>query len=200
LTELSPFYEPSSSPPTLPILIAQTEVGRLLPSGRLLAQEEIGLGRPHKYPGYAPYSRPAQRVRHPASGRTVSFHSRSGTPAANTIASSSTLMCDTPARSPSPDGRETSDLSSLSSDEDERGAGQPGGSAEDEIGDEPIPKPRGEAGRPGRGGYNLEAALAWDLSDYQKFKVGLCCMPVVSGPLTLILSEIREGAHCQAPQ
>ena len=109
------------------------------------------------------------------------------------------LMCDTPAQSPSPDRRETSDLSSLSSDEDECGTGQPVGSAKDETGDEPILKLQGEVGRPGCGGYNLEAALAWDLSDYQKFKVNLCCMPLVSGPFTLILSEICEGAHCQAP-
>jgi hypothetical protein len=102
-------------------------------------------------------------------------------------------------QSPSPNRSEISDLSSLSSDEDERGMGQPAGSAEDEVEDEPIPKPQGEAGRPGRGGYNLEAALAWDQLDYQKFKVGLCCIPLVSDSLSLISPEIHQGTHCQAP-
>lgn len=34
-----------------------------------------------------------------------------------------------------------------------------------------IPKPDGEPGRPGRGGYNLEAQLAWDSTTFSKLKV-----------------------------
>ncbi|KAI9459799.1 hypothetical protein HD554DRAFT_2176858 [Boletus coccyginus] len=34
-----------------------------------------------------------------------------------------------------------------------------------------IPKPDGEAGRPGRGGYNLEAQLAWDKAVFSKLKM-----------------------------
>jgi len=34
-----------------------------------------------------------------------------------------------------------------------------------------IPKPEGEAGRPGRGGYNLEEALKWEHKKYLKVKV-----------------------------
>jgi hypothetical protein len=38
-----------------------------------------------------------------------------------------------------------------------------------------IPKPTGEAGRPGRGGYNLEEALDWDKALYRRLKAcGLC--------------------------
>ncbi|OAX32476.1 hypothetical protein K503DRAFT_654098, partial [Rhizopogon vinicolor AM-OR11-026] len=33
-----------------------------------------------------------------------------------------------------------------------------------------IPKPKGEVGRPGRGGYNLEKALHWDAKRFMKFK------------------------------
>lgn len=40
-----------------------------------------------------------------------------------------------------------------------------------------IPKPEGEAGRPGRGGYNLEKSLNWDADRFKKLKVGPC--PVV---------------------
>ena len=35
-----------------------------------------------------------------------------------------------------------------------------------------IPKPQGEAGRPNRGGYNLEDVLDWKQKDIDKFKVG----------------------------
>jgi hypothetical protein len=34
-----------------------------------------------------------------------------------------------------------------------------------------IPKPRGEWGRPNRGGYNLEKALGWNPRQYKKAKV-----------------------------
>ncbi|KAI6030170.1 hypothetical protein EDC04DRAFT_101086 [Pisolithus marmoratus] len=33
-----------------------------------------------------------------------------------------------------------------------------------------IPKPNGEAGRPGRGGYNLEEQLGWSADDFKKLK------------------------------
>lgn len=34
-----------------------------------------------------------------------------------------------------------------------------------------IPKPEGEAGRPGRGGYNLEDTLGWQRKEFQRVKV-----------------------------
>ena len=34
-----------------------------------------------------------------------------------------------------------------------------------------IPKPAGEAGRPGRGGYNLKEALGWTATDFDQLKV-----------------------------
>lgn len=34
-----------------------------------------------------------------------------------------------------------------------------------------IPKPTGEAGRPGRGGYNLEAVLGWKPDVFSRLKV-----------------------------
>ena len=34
-----------------------------------------------------------------------------------------------------------------------------------------VPKPVGEAGRPGRGGYSLKETLAWPLEDYRKLQV-----------------------------
>ena len=43
--------------------------------------------------------------------------------------------------------------------------------------DSKIPKPSGEPGRPGRGGYNLETALRWNQKAYGKFKV--CLSPLL---------------------
>ena len=34
-----------------------------------------------------------------------------------------------------------------------------------------VPKPRGEAGRPDRGGYNLHAKLGWTKHHYARFRV-----------------------------
>jgi hypothetical protein len=53
-----------------------------------------------------------------------------------------------------------SDLSSLSSSDS--------GDLED---DDLISKPEGEAGRPGRGGYNLEESLGWPTKEYRRLKV-----------------------------
>lgn len=36
-----------------------------------------------------------------------------------------------------------------------------------------IPKPSGEQGRPGRGGYQLDVALGWRSDEFKKLKVGL---------------------------
>ena len=44
-----------------------------------------------------------------------------------------------------------------------------------------IPKPPGEAGRPKRGGYNLELELGWDSRRYHKLRVS-----AVSGVLCLL--------------
>lgn len=51
--------------------------------------------------------------------------------------------------------------SSLSSLESEPGA------------DDKIPKPSGEVGRPGRGGYNLEEQLGWGEDGFKRLKVSV---------------------------
>ena len=47
----------------------------------------------------------------------------------------------------------------------------PSDHSEDEINTMMIPKPTGEVGRPGRGGYNLQEALDWDVDLLRKLKV-----------------------------
>ncbi|KAF8960569.1 hypothetical protein BDZ97DRAFT_1760684 [Flammula alnicola] len=62
--EVPPFFEPGAPPPTLPILIAQTEVGKMQSLTKLLAEEEIGTGSVHHQPSsvrFAPYPNPAKQ-------------------------------------------------------------------------------------------------------------------------------------------
>ncbi|KAF8957895.1 hypothetical protein BDZ97DRAFT_1924154 [Flammula alnicola] len=146
--EVPPFFEPGAPPPTLPILIAQTEVGKMQSPTKLLAEEEIGTGSVRRQPSsvrFAPYPNPAKQK----------------TPSPPTAPSKK----PPPARSKQlATARSTSDSTSQkssSSDSD---------SDSDDDGDVLIAKPEGEAGRPGRGGYNLEEALSWNAKEYRRLK------------------------------
>jgi hypothetical protein len=131
--EIPPFFEPGAPPFTLPIPLAQTELGNMQASDKLLAQEELPSSM---RPGgskvrFNPY--PSQRTKQtkkPVSAEAVSDSS--------------------------------SDLSSLTDSD-----------SEDEEDEALIPKPEGEAGRPGRGGYNVENALGWPGNEYRRLKVRL---------------------------
>ena len=146
MIEISPYFEPGAPPPTLPILISQTEIGNTHAPGKLVAQEEIGSG-----PTVA-------RLPCPKRNTTPShFPLRSSTPKSRSKPPNKTLK----SVSLDVDSDSESSLSSLSSS-----------SSDPEFdNDLLIPKPEGEAGRPGRGGYNLEKTLAWEAKDYRKMKV-----------------------------
>lgn len=60
---------------------------------------------------------------------------------------------------------ENEDCDGVTTDEDEP--------PEDNL----IPKPEGENGRPGRGGYNLEVALGWDSKTFRKLKARALLQP-----------------------
>jgi hypothetical protein len=132
---IPPFYEPGAPPPTLPILIAQTDVGNIERPGKLLAQEDLGTGPTRKHT-----SNSSHRISPKAASRRQHF--RSSTPKHRDL---------TPGAES--DGETQSDSDSATSD------------------DQLIPKPDGEAGRPGRGGYNLEEALGWEHKKYRRIKV-----------------------------
>jgi hypothetical protein len=141
LLTIPPFYEPGAPPPTLPILIAQTEVGNIERPDKLLAQEDLGTGPARNHTSnsshrFSPYPKAASR-------RQSSKHSRPSTPKHRD-------------RTPctESDGESESDSSDSATSEDHL-----------------IPKPDGEAGRPGRGGYNLEEALGWEHRKYCRVKV-----------------------------
>jgi hypothetical protein len=139
LTTIPPFFEPGAPPPTLPILIAQTELGIGNIPCKLLAQEEIGSGptvarSARSTARYTPYPKSASR--HPLPSKSHNEVHDEGS-----------------------DG-DTSDLELTSIND-----------ADSDDDSHLIAKPDGEAGRPGRGGYNLEEALKWEHKKYLKVKV-----------------------------
>ncbi|KAJ3751643.1 hypothetical protein EV360DRAFT_89526 [Lentinula raphanica] len=77
----------------------------------------------------------------------------------------------------------------------------------DDDDDDKIPKPLGEAGRPGRGGYNLRDALNWPEERYGKVKRYIngivqdkleCTLPYTEQPL-LALKQVRDLATAKYP-
>lgn len=147
MIEISPYFELGAPPPTLPILIAQTEIGNAQTPGKLVAQEEIGSG-----PTVAQFPYPKRHT------TPSHFPLRSSTPSSkprNKTSKSVSLDVE------SMISDSESSLSSLSDSESDNGL--------------LISKPEGEAGRPGRGGYNLESTLAWGAKDYRKMKVIRTC-------------------------
>ena len=71
-----------------------------------------------------------------------------------------------PAHHPVPESSSTDNNNNMSD-----GASSESSLTSIESGTIKIPKPEGEAGRPGRGGYNLKAQLAWNLATFLKLKV-----------------------------
>jgi hypothetical protein len=141
-TMINPFFEPGAPPPTLPIPLAQTELGSLVCNAqKLLAQEEISrlCDSAVNSDATTPYIKSAHHVNR-----------------LKTIVK----PLDIPARHRSPS---TSSESSLDLDSED--------SDSDMDAEQQIPKPTGEAGRPGRGGYNLEETLDWDSKEFAKLKV-----------------------------
>lgn len=139
LTRISALFEPGAAPPTLPIPLAQTELGDNQGPTPLLAQQDIGSS--------TIISRYRSRSRSfslgpPINGTTFRKVMFAASPKSGTI-----ILPE-----PDSDDDELSEVSST---------------------DEPplIPKPEGEAGRPGRGGYNLQASLGWSKKEYTQLKV-----------------------------
>ena len=135
LTTILPFFEPGAPPPTLPILIAQTEVGTLDTPRKLLAQEEIGSGPTvaRSSVRYTPY---------PKLAKWLVDHAR-----------------------------KSHKHNNIHSDQDNTDSDMTSLTDSDSDASQLIPKPDGEAGRPGRGGYNLEEALKWEHKKYLRVKV-----------------------------
>ncbi|KAF8588019.1 hypothetical protein K439DRAFT_1613784 [Ramaria rubella] len=87
-----------------------------------------------------------------------------------------------PTGNPESEGdKESTDKSDLSSE------------SEAESDSKKIPKPIGEPGRPGQGGYNLEEAINWDVLRFKKFKKCIHCL--VANYLDLTKSFANQSTH-----
>jgi hypothetical protein len=129
--EVPHFFKSVVPPPTLPILIAQTEIGYNQAPPKPLALEELG---------------PGAARRHLTATGPYPYHKSAPHNSTNVISDS---------------GSSSGSDSSIDSDSDN----------DDIDGVQLIPKPTGEAGRPGRGGYNLEESLGWPAKEYRQLKV-----------------------------
>jgi hypothetical protein len=142
-----PLYEPGAPPPALFILTSQTDIFyNPLHSSTVIANEELPPNlQAKRHRSVPPVSKASSLVRF----RSVPIHQNDSI-------------------------RENSDssLTSLSGSDVGVSDGEGDTDESDGEGDNKIPKPPGEAGRPGRGGYTLRAALSkWDPKDYKKLQV-----------------------------
>ncbi|KAF9233013.1 hypothetical protein BU15DRAFT_80559 [Melanogaster broomeanus] len=153
ITPIPPFYDERSNapPPCTPILTDQQELwGKVTRSSGLLADEMLTpshLETLRPSPGFklSPAKLPKTTV------RVLSPAPYTKKPLKRDCASSKAINSS------------SDDEGSIESSDDESTLST---SSEDSK----IPKPSGEPGRPGRGGYNLEIALGWNQKLFVKFK------------------------------
>ncbi|KJA22207.1 hypothetical protein HYPSUDRAFT_55087 [Hypholoma sublateritium FD-334 SS-4] len=153
LQDISPCYEPGAALPILPIILAQTEIGKTFSPGKLLAQEEIG-----KRHWTSPHESGLAGIRSKARGSDVRF-----TPYTMAV--------------PELHGSHNSSTGDSESSTVERpqhvddALQTPGYLASDSASRMPlIPKPVGEAGRPGRGGYTFSKHVKLKKTDLARIK------------------------------
>lgn len=163
LQDISPCYEPTSgaAPPILPIILAQTEIGKTFSPGKLLAQEEIGQKHwtsPHEWPA---------GIRPKARGSDVRF-------SPYTMTVSGLHGFHTPS---------TGDSKSSTEHPDTHGDDAPQAPkylVSDSASCTPlIPKPLGEAGRPGRGGYTFSKHVKLKKTELTRIKVSMFLSVVI---------------------
>jgi hypothetical protein len=144
-TPVNPLFEPGAPPPALPLLTSQIPLIYDLPAKLTpSAEEEL---------------QPNSRTNMTRPGRQL-YSSTSR----NSALKSRPCRCFSfmlkRSRSPSvvSDDSQTSDISQVSD-------------VSDFSVEETVFKPRGECGRPGRGGYKLESALNWSPASFNLLKV-----------------------------
>jgi hypothetical protein len=171
-TPVAPFYEPSAPPLPIPLLLAHTELADpLAPS--LIDNEPLTRS------GTLRFNKTVALTSHTPKGHTPTSHhpahcnARSPTPRGHV--STSRYPVPRHVWSPTPKISSTVDSSPDSSDPDSGSDDSDALSDSSTDSDVKIQKPQGEAGRPGCGGYNLEAALGWNSKEYNKLKVSIYC-------------------------
>ena len=150
---ISPFFEAGAPSPSYPLLTCQTDLAFSSPVPAVTATEE--LTQLSTLPSHALSHAPCRTPKH--------VPSRSSSPYVVPMPKIKQRVVfaakEDDSSSESSESSESSvltDISDLSSDESD---------------DQLIPKPQGQAGRPNRGGYNLEMALNWPPKTFERFQV-----------------------------
>lgn len=192
---VSALFEPGAPPPPLPLLAAHTSIGSFsCAPHKLAAHETLPLIMPVPVLSHHPQPTPIhQRLTSPV-------RRRSATPIASSAPAIEITRLGTPKPLTPPavwfsmpvaddedsasKASDTLQLTSLPS-----GAGSEADSdMYTNTNGGKIPKPTGEAGRPKRGGYNLQTILKWTIKDYKDFKVHIV-LPVSTRHACLLIND-----------
>jgi hypothetical protein len=173
------FYQSSSPPPTLPLLASQTDLSPNTSPIIVVAHQEL---LPHSIPRVKPGEKPAH---HSANTISAPYTKAAVRKDQRRLPTDERRLHTEERRRPAEERRLPTDEHRVHKDErfsrtDATGSGVPEPESEsesqwsssDNVSETGrIPKPDGEPGRPGRGGYNLQEALAWDSKSFQRLKV-----------------------------
>lgn len=173
------FYDTPEPPQPLPMLSSQTEMC-YQPKNPVAvsAKEEMAIS-------YLPIAAPTpsgamvkmQCVTTPRTTNSRATTPRAASPITKPSRKSVAIDEDGGERSDSPSPSESS-LSSLDGGEESSTK---------------IPKPSGEVGRPGRGGYNLEEQMGWGEAGFKRFQVKFSMTEVRSRGLTIAEVHKESG-------
>jgi len=150
------FYDTPEPPQPLPMLSSQMEMC-YQPKNPVAvsAKEEMAMSLPIAAPAVSGAMVKMQRVTTTRTTNSRATTPRAASPITKPSGKSVVINEDGGERSDSPSPSESS-LSSLDGDEESS---------------KKIPKPTGEVGRPGRGGYNLEEQMGWGETGFKKLRV-----------------------------
>ena len=145
---VSPFFRQALPPDPLPLLTSQMSLGESTRHAGILSNQELPPPGPHR--GIAVHEAPV----------SIASVSAAASPRSVAVSCRDQSDCSTGGV-----------LKSLRRSETEGDAWSGRGESEREGRPHKIPKPRGEVGRPGSGGYNLKAAMGWNGDEYERLRV-----------------------------
>ncbi|KAG6372740.1 hypothetical protein JVT61DRAFT_7134 [Boletus reticuloceps] len=194
---ISPFYNNSiNAPPPFPSMLTdQLELfSDSLPPSSLLTNEVLPPKRAESAPSQRPFIVKSGIAASSKSRQTPPVSSNLGHTARSPYPVVKARQCSR-ALSESPSELSSVTETSVSTSDDESTSSS---IPEDSM----VPKPPGEPGRPGWGGYNLEATLDWNHKAYSKFKV--CELGIRDGDDTSfthkLIDEHLDMTKCASAQ
>ena len=171
-TPITPFYQSETPPPPCPLLTIETDLTYVTaPVPTVTTSEEVTAARrsvilelPLPRPNAAAHRSMILELPRP---RPHAIPGRSGSLGPNPVETSRRSRSSSPYVVKKVQFREPDEVGTSEESESDDQSSSDGSEASDTL----IPKPQGQAGRPNRGGYNLEAALGWPAPAYAKLQV-----------------------------